>query len=132
MRGSPAANLKDEVKDCAERMGYHWAENTDPDVPCAGLMYQENVMIAVSAKKVRYGLSENCIIENKFPDDIENVRALPLPPFVIREFWVRTQNERAFRRFYVLPGDHRGDRGKYQRGVPEHPLPGGVLEEASI
>ena len=61
-------------------------------------------MIAVSAKKVRYGLSENCIIENKFPDDIENVRALPLPPFVIREFWVRTQNERAFRRFYVLPG----------------------------
>ena len=73
-------NLKDEVKDCAERMGYHWAENTDPDVPCAGLMYQENVMIAVSAKKVRYGLSENCIIENKFPDDIENVRALPLRP----------------------------------------------------
>ena len=104
MRGSPAANLKDEVKDCAERMGYHWAENTDPDVPCAGLMYQKHVMIAVSAKKVRYGLSENCIIENKFPDEIENVRALPLPPFIIREFWIRTQNERAFRRFYVLPG----------------------------
>jgi len=104
MRGSPAANLKDEVKDCAESMGYHWAENTDPDVPCAGLMYQKHVMIAVSAKKVRYGLSENCIVEKKFPDEIENVRALPLPPFIIREFWIRTQNERAFRRFYVLPG----------------------------
>ncbi len=104
MRGSPAANLKDEVKDCAERMGYHWAENTDPDVPFAGLMFQKTVVIAVTAKNVRYGLDENCIIENKFPDEIENVRALPLPPFIIREFWVRTQNERAFRRFYVLPG----------------------------
>jgi hypothetical protein len=103
MRGSPPANLSDEIKACAERMGYHWAENTDPDIPFAGLMYQKNVIIAVTAKKVRYGLDENCIIENRFPDEIANIRALPLPPFVIREFWVRTQNERAFRRFYVLP-----------------------------
>ena len=27
----------------------------------------------------------------------------PSRPSCIREFWVRTQNERAFRRFYVLP-----------------------------
>jgi hypothetical protein len=65
-------------------------------------MYQKHVVISVTAKKVRYGLDENCIIDKKFPDEIAEVRALPLPPFVIREFWVRTQNERAFRRFYIV------------------------------
>ncbi|HNX17229.1 MAG TPA: hypothetical protein PKM50_02755 [Methanoregula sp.] len=103
MKGYPAASLNDDVKICAEQMGYHWAENADPDLKYAGLMYRENVMIAVSAKKIRYGLDTDCIIENKFPDEITNFRMLPLPPFVIREFWVRTQNERAFRRFYILP-----------------------------
>jgi hypothetical protein len=99
----PAGNLGDEVKALAERMGYHWAANTDPAVPFAGLMFNANVAIAVSAIKRRYGLPEDCIIERKLPDEIAQVRALPLPPYVIREFWVRTQNERAFRRFYVLP-----------------------------
>jgi hypothetical protein len=59
-------------------------------------------MIAVTLKKVRYGIDDNCIIEEKFPDDIAEIRALPLPPWIIREFWVRTQNERAYRRFYIL------------------------------
>jgi hypothetical protein len=104
MKGYPAASLNDEVKICAKQMGYHWAENADPDLKYAGLMYRENVMIAVSAKKIRYGLDADCIIETKFPDEIADVRVLPLPPCVIREFWIRTQNERAFRRFYVLPG----------------------------
>ncbi len=30
------------------------------------------------------------------------LRTLPLPPYVLRELWIRTQNERAYRRFYVL------------------------------
>lgn len=97
-----ATELAGEIKTLAERMGYHWAANTDPAVPFAGFMYKKNVIISVTAKKLRYGLSEDCIIEKKLPDEIAQVRSLPLPPYVIREFWVRTQNERAFRRFYVL------------------------------
>jgi hypothetical protein len=84
-------------------MGYHWAENTDPSVPFDGLMYRKAVIVAVKLKKVRYGPGNDCIIEKKFPDDVADLRTLPLPPYVLRELWVRTQNERAWRRFYVLP-----------------------------
>jgi len=83
-------------------MGYHWAENTDPTLPFDGLMYRETVMVAIKLKKTRYGIDDNCIIEQKFPEDVAALRTLPLPPYVIRELWIRTQNERAFRRFYIL------------------------------
>jgi len=84
-------------------MGYHWAENTDLSVPFDGFLYREGMMIAMKIKKLRHGLDENCIIENKLPDDVADLRSLPVPPYVIRELWVRTQNERAYRRFYISP-----------------------------
>jgi hypothetical protein len=54
-------------------------------------------------KKVRYAISADCIIEKKFPDEVNALRVLPLPGYVRRELWIRTQNERAWRRFYILP-----------------------------
>jgi hypothetical protein len=84
-------------------MGYHWAENTDLSVPFYGLLYRDTVVIAVKLKKLRYGPGEDCIIEKKFPDDVAELRSLPLQPYVLRELWLRTQNERSWRRFYVLP-----------------------------
>ena len=84
-------------------MGYRWAENTDRSMPFEGFLYRAGIMIAVKLKKVRYGLETDCIIENKFPADIAGLRSLPVPPYVVRELWVRTQNERAYRRFYILP-----------------------------
>ncbi|MFZ1128825.1 hypothetical protein [Methanoregula sp.] len=104
MKGKQPEDLRSGWKACAEKMGYHCAENTDPTLPFDGLMYRETVMVAVRLKKVRYGIGDNCIIEQKFPDDLEALRTLPLPPYVLRELWIRTQNERAYRRFYVLPG----------------------------
>jgi hypothetical protein len=104
MRGRPTTSLKDEAKKCAERMGYYWTDNTDPSVRFDGLMFRKTVVVAVKLKKLRYGLSDDCIIERKFPEEVEDLRALPLPPYILRELWVRTQNERAWRRFYVLPG----------------------------
>jgi len=104
MRGHPGSNLKDEAKEWAKRMGYHWAENTDRSVPFDGFLYRDGIIVAVKMKKVRYGLDDNCIIEHKFPDDVADLRTLPLPLYIIRELWVRTQNERAYRRFYILPG----------------------------
>jgi hypothetical protein len=103
MRGRPATCLKDEAKKCAEQMGYHWLENTNAGIHFDGMMYQAHVMIAVKLKKTRYGLAADCIIKNKFPEDVAEIRALPLPSHVLRELWVRTQNERAFRRFFILP-----------------------------
>ena len=103
MKGRPAASLKNEARTCAEQMGYRWLENTDADVQFDGLMYRPAVTIAVKVKKIRYGLDENCIIENKFPENVADLRALPFPQYVVRELWVRTQNERAWRRFSILP-----------------------------
>lgn len=103
MKGRPKPNLKDEAKEWAERMGYHWAENTDTSVPLDGFLYRDAMIIALKMKKIRYGLDENCIIEKKFPDDVAGLRSLPVPPSVFRELWVRTQNERAYRRFHIAP-----------------------------
>jgi hypothetical protein len=103
MKGRPGPNLKDEAKEWAGRMGYHWAENNDRSVAFDGFLYRDAIVIAVKLKKIRYGLDDNCIIDKKFPDEATDLRALPVPPYVIRELWVRTQNERAYRRFYILP-----------------------------
>jgi hypothetical protein len=103
MEDPKPASGKDEMRKWAERMGYHWAENTDPSVPFDGFLYRMAMVIAVKKKKIRYGLADNCIIENKFPEDVSDLRSLPVPPYVFRELWVRTQNERAYRRFYIAP-----------------------------
>ncbi|MFA5346899.1 MAG: hypothetical protein WC294_02075 [Methanoregula sp.] len=84
-------------------MGYHWLVNTDPASSFDGLMYHTAAVVAVMLKKVRYAISDDCIIEKKFPDEVNTLRALPLPGYVLRELWIRTQNERAWRRFYILP-----------------------------
>jgi len=102
MRGRTSADLKSEGKKLAGHMGYHWAENTDPFVKFDGLMYRANRMVAVMLMKCRYGLDDDCIIEDKFPEEVAALRILPLPPYVLRELWVRTQNERAFRRFCIV------------------------------
>ena len=56
MKGTPGQNLKDEAKKWAERMGYHWAENTDPSVPFDGFLYRDAMIIAIKLKKFRHGL----------------------------------------------------------------------------
>jgi hypothetical protein len=84
-------------------MGYHWLVNTDPALSFDGLMYRTAAVVVVMLKKVRYAISDDCIIEQKFPDEVKDLRALPLPGYVIRELWIRTQNERAWRRFCILP-----------------------------
>jgi len=66
-------------------------------------MFRTAAVVAVMLKKVRYAISGDCIIEKKFPDEVNALRALPLPWYVVRELWIRTQNERAWRRFYILP-----------------------------
>jgi hypothetical protein len=103
IRGTRSTTIRDEARIYAERMGYHWLANTDPALPFDGLMYRPAAIVAVKLKKVRYAISDTCIIEKKFPDDVDALRALPLPDCVLRELWIRTQNERAWRRFYILP-----------------------------
>jgi hypothetical protein len=98
-------------------MGFRWLNNTLADLPFDGFIFRPAVIAAVRLKKIRHTLDDDVIIEKKFPDEVTGLRSLPLPPWVLRELWVRTQNERAWRRFYI-----RGDRIQYCGELPEHPL----------
>ncbi len=101
MKGRKGKSLRDEAKLWAERMGYYWAENTDPSVPFDGFLYRDSVITALKMKKLRYGLPDDCAIEEKLPEDVADLRNLPVPARVLRELWVRTQNERAYRRCLI-------------------------------
>jgi hypothetical protein len=103
MRGIKPTTAIEEAQRCAEKMGYHWEKNTAADLPFDGFIFRPAVIAAVKLKKVRYAIDDEVIIERKFPDDVKNLRLLPLPLSVLRELWIRTQNERAWRRFYILP-----------------------------
>ncbi|MDO9550603.1 MAG: hypothetical protein Q7J03_06470 [Methanoregula sp.] len=84
-------------------MGFRWSKNTATDLPFDGFIFRRAVIAVVKLKKVRYSIDDDVIIENKFPGDVEKLCLLPLLQYVLRELWVRTQNERAWRRFYILP-----------------------------
>jgi hypothetical protein len=103
MKGRKPTTIRGEAKRCAEHMGYRWQENTDPELKFDGFMFNNFVIVAVKIKKIRTQFIGDVIIEKKFPDEVYDLRNLPLPRNVIRELWVRTQNERAWRRFYILP-----------------------------
>ena len=103
MRGKRSTTIIEEAERCAEKMGFSWLKNTRADLPFDGFIFRLAVISAVRLKKSRYAIADDVIIEQKFPDDVEALRRLPLPQHVLRELWVRTQNERAWRRFYILP-----------------------------
>ena len=103
MRGIKPTTAIEEAQRCAEKMGYRWVKNTVSDLPFDGFIFRSAVIAAVKLKKVRYAIDDEVIIEKKFPDEVKYLRLLPLPLSVLRELWIRTQNERAWRRFYILP-----------------------------
>lgn len=84
-KGKPGPNPKNEAKKWAERMGYHWIGKTDPSVRFDGFLYRDSVITAVKMKKMRYGFDDHCAIETKLPDDVADLRNLPLPHHVLRE-----------------------------------------------
>jgi len=103
MRGRKPTTVTEEAKCCAEKMGFRWLNNTLADLPFDAFIFRPAVIAAIRLKKIRYAMDDDVIIEKKFPDEVAELRSLPLPPWVLRELWVRTQNERAWRRFYILP-----------------------------
>lgn len=103
MRGKRSTTLNEQAERCAGKMGFRWLKNTLSDLPFDGFTFRPAVIAAVRLLKTRYSIDDDVIIENKFPDAVDGLRSLPLPQTVLRELWVRTQNERAWRRFYILP-----------------------------
>ncbi len=101
-RGKKPANGQDNAKKFAERMGYHWMENPEPDLPFDLLIYKTDSIRAVKIVQTRYRIDPECFYEKKFPEDIRGMRSLPFPPQVFREIWLKTRGERVFRRLHVM------------------------------
>jgi hypothetical protein len=102
MKGRRPTTAIEEAKACAERMGYCWCRNTDTAFPFDAFIFREMVISVVKVKKVRYAIDDKKPAEKFFPEEIEGLRNLKMPSLVMRELWVRTQDEREWRRFIIL------------------------------
>jgi len=103
MRGVRPTKAIEEAQRCAEKIGFHWIKNTDPVLQSDAFMFRTAVIAAIKIKKIRYAIDENAFVEHLFPEEVDALRSLKLPLNVLRELWIRTQNERAWQRFYILP-----------------------------
>ena len=110
MRGARPTKAIEEAQRCAEKMGYHWIKNTVPTLRFNALIFREFTISAITIKKIRHAIDEKTIVERLFPDEVESLRSPPFPLHVLREIWIRTQNEREWRRFYIFP-DTTGEIG---------------------
>ena len=105
-------------------MGYHWLVNTDPALSFNGLMFRTAAVVAVMLKKVRYAMSHDCIIEKNFPDEVNTLRIFPFQRDRAPGVWIRTQNERTWRRFYILPETTAEIEFNTAENYREHPTSG--------
>jgi len=110
MRGARPTKSIEEAQRCAEKMGYHWTKNTDPALQFDAFIFREFVISAITIKKIRHAIDENVFVENLFPEEVEALRALPFPQYVLRELWMRTQKRAGMAPVLYLSGYHGRDR----------------------
>jgi hypothetical protein len=60
-------------------MGYLWIKNTDPALWFDAFIFRQAVIAAIKIKKIRHAVDENAFVEKFFPDEVEDLRSLPLP-----------------------------------------------------
>ncbi len=100
-RGKKPEAVIDEAKSFAERMGYRWIDNPHPDLGFDFEIFKAQSARLVKVRQTRYRINPESFYEDLFPDEIRDLRGLPFPPFILRELWLRTRNERAWRRLIV-------------------------------
>jgi len=96
----PEASIA-EAKGFAERMGYLPIDNQLDDLMFDFLIFKRESVRVVKVRQTRYHIDPNGFYDQQFPDEIQGLRNLPLPPFILRELWLRTQHERVWRRLVV-------------------------------
>ncbi|MGB7788195.1 hypothetical protein [Methanoregula sp.] len=100
-RGKKPVAAIEEAKKFAERMGYWWQENTNPDLEYDLIIFKPGSLRIIKVRLTRYRINPDTIYENLIPDDLREVRGLPFPDWIPREIWLRTQHERAWRRLLI-------------------------------
>ncbi len=100
-RGKKPTTSVTEAKAFAERMGYLPVDNQHEDLAFDFLIFKPESARAVKVRQTRYHIDPNGFYEQQFPDEIQGLRNLPLPPCILRELWLRTQHERMWRRLVI-------------------------------
>ncbi|MDO9033625.1 MAG: hypothetical protein Q7U51_00275 [Methanoregula sp.] len=90
-----------EAKTFAERMGYRWTDNPHADLAFDFEIFKPLYFRLVKVNQTRFTINAEAFYEELFPDEILGLRELPFPPFILRELWLRTRHERAWRRLGV-------------------------------
>ena len=90
-----------EAKEFAERMGYGWTDNPHEDLAFDFFIYKPESFRAIAVRMTRNRIEPEAFFEKLFPEEIAGLRALPFPEFILRELWLRTRHERAWRRLIV-------------------------------
>lgn len=100
-RGRKPITARAEAEKFAERMGYYWMENPEPDMPFDFLIFKKDSVRAVRVRQTRNQIDPEAFYEKKYPDEVAGLRSLPFPPFVFRELWLKTRGEKVYRRLHV-------------------------------
>lgn len=83
-------------------MGYRWQENTDnSELAYDFIVFKDKYAMLVKVRVVRNHINPDTLYEDLLEDDLREVRAMPFPPWMPREIWLRTQHERTFRRLRI-------------------------------
>ena len=100
-RGKKPGAAIAEAKTFAERMGYRWTDNPHADLAFDFEIFKLLYFRLVKVHQTRFTINAEAFYEELFPDEILGLRELPFPPFILRELWLRTRHERAWRRLVV-------------------------------
>jgi hypothetical protein len=97
----PIAAIAD-AKQFAEKMGYRWQENTDnPDLGWDLFVFKPGNAFFLRVRVMRNHINPDDFYEDLLKEELAEVRALPVPPGIRCEIWLRTQHERTFRRLRI-------------------------------
>jgi len=100
-RGKKPVAAIAEAQLFAERMGYRCIVNPHKDLSYHFLMFKPEMIRFVRVLQTRYHIDPNGFYDQQFPDEVKELLALPFPPIIFRELWLRTQHERMWRRLIV-------------------------------
>lgn len=105
MKGRKPTVTLGDAKKFAERQGYIWVPNTDPDIPFDAFAYRGNDIIALRVETFRNAPGEYDLHRDFFRNAFLILQKLPLPAYLPREVWVRYSWSRAFHRFRLFGSD---------------------------
>ena len=102
MRGCKPTTMIDTAKKFAQRQGYRWVPNPDPDMPFDAIAYREHDLIVIRVKTCRRTLGEYDISEDFIREDYDILNSLPFPDNTQWELWIRYAWSRKFIRYRIL------------------------------